>query len=159
MTGTPSRTATAYDDGQPRRSVLVRTDAPRGCVGRQLQAKLRSEERESYMRQSSAGRGRPRVRSPKVIRMRSVVYAADVWSEGHASYPGRSVSLFDSSEAVKEAVGVAVKEVPAGQVGMACQRSERHAKTLQRVRTRETERRTKGRQKSAESASCRRKAV
>jgi hypothetical protein len=99
MTGTPSRTATAYDDGTTRRTVSSKNDTPRGCVGRQLQAKLRSEEHKSHKRQPRVGRGRPRVQSPKVIRISSVVYVADVWSEGHASYPGRSVCLFDSKEA------------------------------------------------------------
>lgn len=96
MTGTPSRTATAYDDGTTRRPVSLENETPRGCVGRQLQAKLRSEEHKSHMRQSRIGRGHPRVQSPKVIRISSEVYVADVWSEGHASYPGRSVCLFDS---------------------------------------------------------------
>jgi len=159
MTGTPSRTATAYDDGTTRRSESSKNDTPRGCVGRQLQAKLRSEEYESHMRQSRVGRGRPRVQSPKVIRISSVVYVADVWSEGHASYPGRSVCLFDSKEAETEAVGVAVKEVPAGRGGMPRRRSERHASAFPRGRTREAARCAKGRQKSAESGSCQRTAA
>lgn len=88
MTGTFSRTATAHDDGQTRRSVSTKSDTPRGCVGRKLQAKLRSEAHKPDTRQSRVGRGRREVRNPKVIRIPSVVYVADVWSEGHASYPG-----------------------------------------------------------------------
>lgn len=143
MTGTPSRTATAHDDGEIRRFVPKGT--PRGCVGRQLQAKLRSEEHEPHKRQSRVGRGRPTVRSPKVIRIPSVVYVADIWSEGHASYPGRSVCLSDTKEAKEEAVGIAVKEVPAGRGGMPRRRSERHADANLRGRTREAARCAKGR--------------
>ena len=139
MTGTPSRTATAHDDGETRRSVSE-DDTPRGWVGRKLQAKLRSEGYKPHMRQSRVGRGRLEVRNPKVIRISSVVYVADVWSEGHASYPGRSVCLFDSVEAKEEAVGVAVKEVPAGRGGMPRRRSERHADVVHRGRTREAAR-------------------
>lgn len=68
MTGTPSRTATAHDDGTTRRSA-PKTGAPRGWVGRKLQAKLWSEEHEPHMRQAKLGRGSIEVRSPKVIRI------------------------------------------------------------------------------------------
>ncbi len=61
MTRTPSRTATANDDGT---YVAPHICAPRGFVGRQLQANLRSEEHESHMRQYRAGRGRMEVQNP-----------------------------------------------------------------------------------------------
>ena len=102
MTGTPSRTATAYDGGTPRYSEMAKVIAPRGYVGRKLKAKLRSEAHEAHMRHLHGGRGRVGVQSPKVIRILSDVYVADVWSEGHASYPGRSVRPFVNPEA-KEA--------------------------------------------------------
>ena len=44
MTGTPSRTATAYDGGITRHSVMTRVTTPRGYVGRKLEAKLRMEQ-------------------------------------------------------------------------------------------------------------------
>ena len=66
MTRTPSRTATANDDGT---YVAPHICAPRGFVGRQLQANLRSEEHESHMRQYRAGRGRMEVQNPQVIQM------------------------------------------------------------------------------------------
>ena len=75
MTGTPSRTTTAHDGGGIHQSELVDAflhefaDLPRGCVGRKLQAKLRSEVHEVYMRQSNDGRGRVGVQSPTVIRI------------------------------------------------------------------------------------------
>jgi hypothetical protein len=75
MTGTPSRTTTAYDGGTKRHSADAGaflhepSPTPRGCVGRKLQAKLRSEERESHMRRPYGGRGRLTVQSPKVIRI------------------------------------------------------------------------------------------
>jgi hypothetical protein len=71
MTGTPSRTTTAHDDGKTRQSVEMGKPmtTPRGCVGRKLKAKLRSEEHKSHMRQSYDGRGRVAVQSPIVIRI------------------------------------------------------------------------------------------
>ena len=68
MTGTPSRTATAHDDGKARRSEPEK-GTPRGCVGRKLQAKLRSEEHEQHMRLPMVGRGRVMGQNPKVIRI------------------------------------------------------------------------------------------
>lgn len=158
MTGTPSRTATAHDGGATRRSVPA-NGTPRGWVGRKLQAKLRSEEHKPHMRQSRVGRGRPKVQSPKVIRIPTVVYVADMWSEGYASYPGRSACLFVQKGTRKEAVGVAVKEVPAGRGGIPRQRSEQDANAFLHGRTREAERCARGMQKSAESVSCQRTAA
>ena len=132
MTGTPSRTTTAYDSGKTRCSfefgTLAReqTEKPRGCVGRKLKAKLRSEEHKPHMRRPKGGRGCLAIRSPKSSGPQ-VVNAADMWSEGHASYPGRSVCLLGMKGA-KEAVGVAVKEVPAGWGDTPRHRSERRVK-------------------------------
>ena len=77
MTGTRSRTATA---------------SPRGGVGRKLEAKPRPEVHESHQRRPSGGRGGVGTRSPMSPRPADV-YAAGIWGEGHASYPGRSVGL------------------------------------------------------------------
>ena len=73
MTGTPSRTATAYVSGITRYSVTTEVVAPRGYVGRKLQAKLRSEEHEVHMRHLNGGRGRVGVQSPTVIRTRGCI--------------------------------------------------------------------------------------
>lgn len=101
MTGTPSRTATAYDDGITRRSEADSAVTPRGYVGRKLQAMLRSEEHEVHMRQPKGGRGSLAVQSPKSSGP-EVVNATDMWSKSHASYPGRSACLSARPEA-KEA--------------------------------------------------------
>ena len=73
MTGTPSRTTTAYDGGETRHCVARNRATPRGYVGRKLQAKLRSEEHEAHMRQPKGGRGRVVVQSPIVIRTRGCI--------------------------------------------------------------------------------------
>lgn len=71
MMGTPSRTATACDDGKTRHSVAASANTPRGHVGRKLQAKLRSEEYEAHMRQPKGGRGSLAVQSPIIIQTQS----------------------------------------------------------------------------------------
>jgi hypothetical protein len=139
MTGTPSRTATAHDDGETRRSVSEERHAAR-VGGKEAGGKAPVRgTRTTYEAVEGRARahGGPKPEShPDTLG----VYVADVWSEGHASYPGRSVCLFDSTEAKEEAVGVAVKEVPAGRGGMPRQRSERHADVVHRGRTREAAR-------------------
>jgi hypothetical protein len=75
MTGTPSRTTTAYGGGTTRHPVVAGAflheppTMPRGYVGRKLKAKLRSEEHESHMRRAHDGRGPPAFQSPEVIRI------------------------------------------------------------------------------------------
>jgi hypothetical protein len=96
MTGTPSRTATAFDGGLPRhsagRDTKLALPAPRGFVERKLQAKLRSEEYEAHMRHVYGGRDCLVNQSP-MSSGPTGVYAADMWSEGHAPYPGNPVCL------------------------------------------------------------------
>lgn len=97
MTGTPSRTATApgggatrHPDGPERR--FCAAPSPRGGVGRKLQAKLWPEEHEPYRGGRFGGRRRSVARSP-MSSGPTVVDTAGGWSEGHASYPGRSACL------------------------------------------------------------------
>ena len=132
MTGTPSGTTTAYDNGNTRWSFEVgtflhepNTAKPRGYVGRKLNAKLRSEEHESHMRRQHDGRGRVGVQSPKVIRIISRIC-------------GRYVEL--KSRALPREVCLSVWN-------------------YRKDQTREAERSTMDRQKSAESISCRRTAT
>ncbi len=96
MTGTPSRTATApgggttrYPDGTVRGWTVP---SPRGGVERKLEAKLWPEEHESHRGSRLGGRRRSVARSP-MSSGPTAVDAAGRWSEGHASYPGRSACL------------------------------------------------------------------
>lgn len=73
MSGTPSRTATASDDGAYRRSaggqrLRRRPPVPRGGVGRKLKANLRSEEYEVHMRHRTGGRWGVGTKSPMTFR-------------------------------------------------------------------------------------------
>ena len=86
---TPSRTATALRQRN---------------VGRKLQAKLRPEEHEAHTRRSTGGREGTHTRSPICHPDRSGVYAPGIWSEGHASYPGRSGRLPRASVVVSRRV-------------------------------------------------------
>jgi len=157
MAGTPSRTATAYDSGNTRYSAMAKVIEPRGYVGRKLQAKLRSEEHEVHMRHPTGGRGRVGVQSPIVIRTRGCICDGYVERRSHAL--PREVCLFVSETESKRDYGAVVKEGPAG-------RGRMHSTTEQTTyaaglgeQTREAERSTKSRQKSAESISRRRTAA
>jgi hypothetical protein len=151
MTGTPSRTATAYDGGTTRHSLEVSTTKPRGYVGRKLQAKLRSEEHEAYMRHPHGGRGRVGVQSPKVIRTVGCIY--DGYVERKSRVLPREICLSVCETGSERGLGTAVKEGLAGR-GVAYPTTEQtthHA--VSGEQTREAERSTRGRQKSAESIS------
>jgi len=157
MTGTPSRTATAYDDGNTRYSAMTGVRAPRGYVGRKLEAKLRSEEHEAYMRHSNGGRGRVGVQSPAVIRTRGCI--CDGYVERKSRVLPREICLLVCRTGSERGYGTAVKEGPAGR-GVAYPTQEQtthHAGSGEQ--TREAGRSTRGRQKSAESISRQRTAA
>lgn len=163
MTGTPSRTATAYDDGPTRHSAAAGaflhepTAVPRGYVERKLKAKLRSEEHEAHMRRTSDGRGSKALQSP-MSSGSAYVYATDIWSEGHASYPGRSVCLHGERN-VNNGCGQAEEVVQAAIGSTPLLRSEECATRGIPSRAREAARSTRDRQKSADSTSCPRTAT
>ena len=151
MTGTPSRTATAYDDGNPRHSAIANATAPRGYVGRKLEAKLRSEEHEAHMRHPNGGRGRVGVRSPKVIRTEGCI--CDGCMERKSRVLPREICLSVCETGSERGIGTAVKEGPAGR-GDAYPAAEQTTHNVRSVeQTREAERSTMDRQKSAESIS------
>ena len=157
MTGTPSRTATAYDGGQARRSVMTGVNTPRGCVGRKLEAKLRSEEHEAYRRHSTGGRGRVGVRSPKVIRPGGCI--CDGCMERRSRVLPREVCLSVCETGSERGYGHSRKRGP-GRSGCAYPTQEQtthHAGSVER--TREAERSTRDRQKSAESGSRQRRSA
>jgi hypothetical protein len=163
MTGTPSRTTTAYGGGTKRHSVSVGaflhepTEMPRGYVGRKLQAKLRSEGHKAHMRRSYGGRGRVGVQSPKVIQTSGCKCVGCMERKSHA-LPRESCLSVRKPEA-KRGYGLAVKEIQAGRGACPRQRSEIARDAESGERTREAERLTKGRQKSADSGSCQRTAT
>lgn len=157
MTGTPSRTATAYDGGKTRHSVEVNAATPRGYVGRKLQAKLRSEEHEVHKRQPNGGRGRVGVRSPKVIQTKGCI--CNGCMERKSRVLPREVCLSVCETGSERGLGTAVKEGPAGRVrAYSITEQTTHAARTGK-QTREAARSTKGRQRSAESISCRRTAT
>ena len=157
MTGTPSRTATAHDGGETRQSVMVEFIAPRGCVGRKLQAKLRSEGHEVHMRHLEGGRGRVGVRSPKVIRTQGCI--CNGYMERKSRVLPREICLSVCETKSKRGYGAAVKEGRAGRGRMYSTTEQTTYDAGLGEQTREAERSTKGRQKSAESTSCRRTAA
>jgi hypothetical protein len=127
MTGTPSRTATAFDGGVARHSVgMLSVSTPQGFVERKLKAKLRSEAHESHLRQSCGGRDCVAGRSPMSSGAGECICGGYVERRSHVL--PREICLF----AVEAEI---------------------------RTTAREAERSTKGRQKSAESASCQRTAA
>jgi len=157
MTGTPSRTATAYDGGITRYSVLTTVTTPRGYVGRKLEAKLRSEEHEAHMRHPTGGRGRVGVQSPTVIRTNGCI--CDGCMERRSRVLPREICLSVCETGSERGLGTAVKEGPAG-------RGDAYPTTEQTThdagsgeRTREAERSSRDRQKSAESRSRQRTAA
>jgi hypothetical protein len=163
MTGTPSRTTTAYDDGTERYSVVAGAflheppATPRGCVGRKLKAKLRSEEHKSHMRRSYGGRGRVTVQSPKVIRTSGRICGGYVERRSRAlpreiclsaCGVGREMRLWASR---RSCPGRPAEHAP-GTERTACH-------TEIQPRAREAVRSTMDRQKSADSTSCLRTAT
>jgi len=157
MTGTPSRTATAYDGGTTRYSVAADAATPRGYVGRKLEAKLRSEEHEAHMRHLNGGRGRVGVQSPEVIRTRGCI--CDGYVERKSRVLPREICLSVCETGSERGLGTAVKEGQAGR-GRAYSTQEQtmHA-AGSGEQTREAARSTMDRQKSAESISCQRTAT
>ena len=157
MMGTPSRTTTAYGGGTTRHSVVRFCATPRGYVGRKLQAKLRSEEHKAHMRQSYDGRGRVGVQSPKVIRISGCICDGCMERKSHA-LPRESCLSVREPEA-KRGLRISRKINPgrSRSVPSATERTVRDAESGER--TREAERSTMGRQKSAESGSCQRTAT
>jgi hypothetical protein len=157
MTGTPSRTATAYGSGITRYSETTEVVAPRGYVGRKLQAKLRSEEHEEHMRHLNGGRGRVGVQSPTVIRTRGCI--CDGYVEQRSRVLPREVCLSVCETGSERGLGTAVKEGPAGR-GDAYPATEQTTHNVgPGEQTREAERSTRDSQKSAESISCQRTAA
>ena len=157
MTGTSSRTTTAYGGGKTRHSIAYHCATPRGCVGRKLQAKLRSEVHEVHMRQSQGGRGRVGVQSPKVIQTRGCI--CNGYVERRSRVLPREICSSVCETGSERGLGTAVKEGPAGR-GRVYSTLEQttHAAGFGE-QTRETARSTKDGQKSAESASCLRTAT
>ena len=157
MTGTPSRTATAFDGGTTRQSVAASAATPRGYVGRKLQAKLRSEGHEAHMRRSYDGRGRVGVQSPTVIRISGCICVGCMERKSRAlpresclsaCVVGRETRLWASR---RNCPGRLREHAP-GTERIACH-------TEIQSRAREAARSTMGRQKSAESVSCQRTAT
>ena len=142
MTGTPSRTATA---------------SSRGGVGRKLKAKPRPEVHESHLRRPNGGRGGVGTRSP-MSPGSADVYAAGVWGEGHASYPGRSANLPDPPAVGPcSTTGVGKPETTPGLWAAAFgahgseQRSARTERSCSEDRLVKSQGETRGGQKSAEA--------
>ena len=157
MTGTPSRTATAYGGGPPRHSVADDTAMPRGYAGRQLQAKLWSEEHESHMRHMYDGRGSVAFQNPTVIRI--CMCRCGGYMERKSHVLPREIFLSACETGSERGIGAAVEEDLAvqGSVTLQTERTTRDARTGKRAR--EAARSTKGRKKSAESISRLRKAA
>lgn len=157
MTGTPSRTATAYGGGTPRHTVTAKAVVPRGYVGRKLQAKLRSEEHEVYMRQLAGGRGCSANQSPIVIR--TSVCICNGYVERKSRALPREICLSVCEIGSARGSGTAVKECPAVRGRASSEMEQTTHAALAGEQTREAERSTKDRQKSAESISCQRRAT
>jgi hypothetical protein len=157
MTGTSSRTTTAYGDGKTRHSAARYSATPRGCVGRKLQAKLRSEVHEVHMRQSQGGQGRVVVRSPKVIRTRGCI--CNGYVERRSRVLPREISPSVCETGSERGLGTAVKEGPAGRGRVYSTQEQTTHAARSGEQTREAARSTKGGLKSAESASCLRTAT
>ena len=154
MTGTPSRTATAPDGGSTRHSdgtnrspCAVRS--PRGGVGRKLEAKLWPEEHEPHRGGRLGGQRRSVARSP-MSSGPAVVDAAGGWSEGRASYPGRSACLPLGHQYEQAAEGEPNQSSRLPEGARPSGKSEEACNVL-RTRAREAERSTMGRQKSADA--------
>lgn len=154
MTGTPSRTTTAYDGGETRHCVVQVRATPRGYVGRKLQAKLRSEEHKSHMRQPSGGRGRVVVLSPTVIRTKGCICGGYVERKSRALPWEVCLSALGFGRAKRP--WASRKSCPGRPRDRApgTERIARHTEI--QIRAREAERSTMGKQKSAESRSCQR---
>ena len=152
MTGTPSRTATAYGGGTTRHPVVVEAATPQGYVGRKLQAKLRSEEHEAHRRQPRGGRGRVGVQSPNVIRTRGCI--CDGYVEQRSRVLPREICLSVCDPRSEKRLRHSRKRGP-GRSRM-CEldpeQTTHHAGIGEQ--TREAERSTMDSQKSAESISC-----
>ena len=157
MTGTRSRTTTAYGGGTKRHSVARFRATPRGYVGRKLQAKLRSEEHKAHMRRSYDGRGRVGVQSPKVIRISGCICVGFMERKSHA-LPRES--CLSACEVGREKRLWASRRNCPGRPREHAPGAERTAcHTEIQPQAREAARSTMGRQKSADSASCQRTAT
>ena len=157
MTGTSSRTATAYDGGNTRHFAMGEAVAPRGYVERKLQAKLRSEEHEAHMRQSNGGQEALALQNPTVIRTNGC--RCDGYMERKSHALPREICLSVRETGSERGFGAAVKEGPAGRSRMSPTLEQTTYAAGSRKRTREAARSTRGRQKSAESISCQRTAT
>jgi hypothetical protein len=147
MTRTPSRTATAYGGGTTRHSVAAGAATPRGYVGRKLQAKLRSEEHKSHMRRAPDGRGRVAVQNPTVIWIS--VRRCGGYMERRSHVLPREICLFVCETGSERGLGTAVKEGPAGRGRVYSTLDQTMHDARFGEQTREAERSTKDRQKSA----------
>ena len=157
MTGTPSRTATAigWRDHTPFRHRAAPkakpTVTPRGIVGRQLQAKLRSEEHESHMRHAHGGRGRVADQSPKSSGTGGCICGGYVERRSRA-LPREKLSVCLRSRAQEKAQGRALPESSRPTEGARQSAGSEYACKRTRTQAREAARLTMGRQKSAESS-------
>ena len=131
MTGTPSGTTTAYDNGNTRcsfdedASLRELSSKPRGYVGRKLNAKLRFEEHEPHMRQRKGGQGHVGVQNPKVIQAPSCICGEYVERRSHVL--PREICLSVWSEESEGGCGSSRKRSPGRLGGTPQQRSERRA--------------------------------
>jgi len=157
MTGTSSRTTTAYDDGTTRHSAACYSVTPQGCVERKLQAKLWSEVHEVHMRQLQGGRGRVVVQSPKVIRTRGCI--CNGYVEQRSRVLPREICPSVCETGSERGLGTAVKEGQAGRGRVYSTQEQTTHAARAGEQTREAKRSTMGGQKSAESASCLRTAT
>jgi len=157
MTGTPSRTATAYGGGTTRHSVMITIITPRGYVGRKLQAKLWSEEHEVHMRQPEGGRGSLAVQSPKSSGPNGCKCNGYVERKSRAL--PREICLSVCETESERGLGTAVKEGPACRRGATSTKEQTTHHAGFGEQTSEAARSTMGRQKSAESISCQRTAT
>ena len=163
MTGTSSRTTTAYDGGTTRHTVVEGaflhepSAMPRGYVERKLEAKLWSEEHKSHMRRSSDGRGRVGVQSPTVIRLDGRICGGYVERKSRALPREICLSASESEREKRKGASLVNRPGRPAEHAAGTERTACHAEI--RSQAREAARSTKDRQKSAESISCQRMAA
>ena len=158
MTGTPSRTATAFDGGSARHSVVVQgTSTPRGFVGRKLEAKLWSEVHEPHLRHRHGGRDCVASQNPMSSRADRCICGGHVERRSHAL--PREICLPAGSFGREKRLRASRRSCPGRWREHAHQPERTACHANIRTLAREAERSTKGRQKSAESRSCLRTAT
>jgi len=151
MTGTPSRTATAYGGGTTRHSVAGNTVMPRGYAGRQLQAKLWSEERESHMRRMYDGQGSVAFQNPTVIRISMCRCGGYMERKSHVLPREIFLSARETGSEKRHRCNRRTGPGRPRARDLGTERTARDAKSGKRAR--EAARSTMGRKKSAESIS------